>query len=151
PSSPAGLTTLLTTVSLVVMARTERKSLFLRGMPTELVREAKAAAARRGTPLTTIVAEALARSLGVNREAPDQDENLHRDMAWYRRHRSTLLRQYSGEYVAIVDGAVVDHGRDFSALAARVFTRFGNRNIYMPRVEAAEPMARIRSPRLARP
>lgn len=133
------------------MSRTERKPLFLRGMPIELVREAKAAAARRGATLTTIVAEALARSLGVNSEPQDRADDLARDIAWYREHRSTLLRRYRGEYVAITGATVVDHDRDFSALAARVFARFGNRNIYMPRVEAAEPEARIRSPRRSTP
>ena len=133
------------------MARTERKALFLRGMPTELVREAKATAARRGATLTTIVAEALARSLGVSSEPQARGDALDRDIEWYRKHRAALLRRYRGEYVAIIDQKVADHGRDFSALAARVFARFGNRNIYMPRVEATEPVARIRSPRRSRP
>lgn len=133
------------------MARAERKALFLRDMPVELVREAKAAAARRGATLATIVAEALARSLQVNDGAQDTADDLDRDMAWYRQNRSRLLRQYGGEYVAIVDEAVVDHARDFGALATRVFARFGKRNVYMPRVQATEPTARIRSPRRARP
>lgn len=133
------------------MPRADRKALFLRGMPTALVREAKATAARRGATLTTIVAEALARSLGVNSEPQDTASELDRDIAWYREKRSALLRRYRGEYVAILDAKVVDHGGDFSALASRVFHRFGNRNIYMPRVQAAEPVARIRSPRRSRP
>jgi hypothetical protein len=131
------------------MARPERKALFLRGMPTELVREVKAVAARRGVTLTEMVTEALARSLGVSREPQDRADDLDRDIAWYRKHRTALLRRYRGEYVAIVDGKVVDHGRDFSALAGRVFKRLGNRSIYMPRVEATEPTAKIRSPRRA--
>lgn len=133
------------------MTRAERKALFLRGVPVELVREAKAAAARRGATLTAIVSEALARSLGVDSGAEAPANELARDIAWYREHRPALLRRYEGKYVAIVDAAVVDHGRDFDALAARVFARFGNRNVYMPRVQATEPTARIRSPRRARP
>ena len=133
------------------MSGAEGKTLFLRNVPAELVREAKAAAARRGKTLTTIVAEALARSLGTESEAADRADDLHRDMAWYRDHRSTLQRRYAGEYVAIVDAAVVDHGRDFDALAARVFARFGNRNVYMPRVQVGEPRVRARSPRRSRP
>jgi len=133
------------------MSRIERKALFLRGMPTSLVRQAKAAAAHRGETLTTIVAEALARSLGVESEPADHADDLHRDMAWYRENRATLLRRYRGEYVAIVDAAVVDHGAEFGELATRVFSRFGNRSVYMPRVQDAEPTARIRSPRRARP
>lgn len=112
-----------------------RTVLVLRGMPTELVREAKAVAARRGQTLTTIVAEALARSLGVaDGGAADP---LERDMEWYAAHHPDLSRRYGGEHVAIVDGAVVDHARDFDLLARRVFAKYGHRNIFMPRVAAA--------------
>ena len=133
------------------MAAAAGKTLFLRNVPTELVREAKAAAARRGETLTTIVAQALARSLGVEGEAQDRADDLQGDILWYRNNRSKLLRQYPGEYLAIIDGGVIDHGHDFGALAARVFARLGNRNVYMPRVQADEPAARIRSPRRSRP
>jgi hypothetical protein len=139
------------------------KSVFLRNVPTDLVREAKAAAARRGETLTTIVAEALARSLRVHGE-PDRRsdgrsddrsdaraDDLDAEIAWYRKQRSLLLRRYGGEYVAIVDRVVVDHGRDFGALATRVFARFGNRSVYMPRVQPDEPTVRIRSPRRSTP
>lgn len=78
-------------------------------------------------------------------------DDLHRDIRWYRKHRPRLLRRYRGEYVAIVDGAVVDHGRDFDTMTIRVFARFGNRNVYMPRIQAGEPTARIRSPRTSKP
>ena len=142
---------MLTDVSFVVMSRPEGKALFLRNVPTDLVREAKAVAARRGETLTAIVAEALARSLGVDGAVADRADDLRDDIAWYRKERSSLLRRYRGEYLAIVDTAVVDHGRDFGALATRVFARFGNRNVYMPRVQTGEPVARIRSPRRSRP
>ena len=127
------------------------KALFLRNLPAELVREAKATAARRGETLTAFVTDALARSLRVDDDAQGRSDNLRRDMTWYRKNLPRLLRRYRGEHVAIVDGAVVDHGRDFGALATRVFTRFGNRGVYMPRVQADEPVARIRSPRRSRP
>lgn len=132
------------------MPPTQGKTLFLRNVPVEIVREAKSVAARRGQTLTTIVTEALARSLGVAGEIPDRSDELHSDMLWYRKHRPSLLRRYPGEYVAIIDGAVVDHGRDFHALATRVFARFGNRNVYIPRVQAGEPTARVRSPRISK-
>lgn len=132
------------------MATTAGKALFLRNVPTELVREAKAAAARRGETLTALVTQALARSLRVEDGTQNRADDLQRDMVWYRNHRPNLLRRYPGEYVAIVDEAVVDHGRDFGTLAARVFARFGNRNVYMPRVQTGEPAARIRSPRRSR-
>lgn len=129
------------------MPATDHKSLFLRGMPTKLVREAKAAAARRGETLTTIVAEALTRSLAVEGAIHDRSDDLRHEMDWFEKHRAQLLRQYRDEYIAIVDRAVVDHGCDFDPLAERVFARFGNRNVYMPRVQDTAPEARVRSPR----
>jgi chloramphenicol 3-O-phosphotransferase len=132
------------------MSAAERKALFLRNVPGDLVREAKAAAARRGETLTTIVAEALARSLAVADDRGEPD-GLQGDIAWYRRSLPDLLRRYRGQHVAVVGAAVVDHDRDFGALAARVFKRFGNRSVYMPRVQTDEPVARIRSPRRSRP
>ncbi|TMQ18411.1 MAG: hypothetical protein E6J90_02130 [Deltaproteobacteria bacterium] len=130
--------------------KAEGKALFLRNLPTELVREAKAAAARRGETLTKFVAEALARSLGAAGERAAPANDLQDDMMWYRKHRPSLLRRYRGEYVAIVDASVVDHDRDFAALALRVFSRFGNRNIFMPRVASDDPVVRLRSPRISR-
>jgi plasmid stability protein len=127
------------------------KALFLRNLPSDLVREAKATAARRGKTLTAFVCEALTRSLRVEDAPSNEPDVLVDDIAWYQRNRSKLLRRYRGEYVAIVDAAVVDHDRDFSALAARVFDRFGNRSIYMPRVQRDETVVRIRSPRLRTP
>lgn len=128
-----------------------KKALFLRGLPVELVRETKAAAARRGKSLTAFVSEALARSLRVESAPSDEADALADDIAWYQRNRPKLLQRYRGEYVAIVDRAVVDHDRDFSALSERVFGRFGYRSIYMPRVQADEAVVRIRSPRLRQP
>lgn len=125
-----------------------KKALFLRNLPVELVRETKAAAARRGKSLTAFVSEALARSLRVEDATSDEPDVLADDIAWYQSNRSKLLQRYQGEYVAIVNGAVVDHDRDFSALAKRVFDRFGYRSIYMPRVQREEAVVRIRSPRI---
>lgn len=128
-----------------------KKALFLRNLPVELVRETKAAAARRGKSLTAFVAEALARSVRVEDAPSSESDVLAADIAWYQRNRSKLLQRYQGEYVAIVDAAVVDHDRDFSALAERVFGRFGYRSIYMPRVQREDVVVRIRSPRLRAP
>ena len=128
------------------MVAPARKVLFLREMPADLVREAKVAAARRGQTLTAVVAEALARSLGV--EAGAAPDALADDMTWYAADRPKLVRRYAGEHVAIVDRAVVDHDRDFDVLARRVFARYGHRSIFMPRVvEPTAPEARVRSPR----
>lgn len=130
------------------MAASSHKALFLRGMPTELVREAKAVAARQGKTLTAVVAEALSRSLGVADGSPPSE--MARDMDWYATEHPKLVRRHAGDYIAIVERTVVDHGRDFDLLARRVFARYGHRDIFMPRVaEQVVTEVRVRSPRRA--
>jgi len=142
----------------------ERKSLFLRGVPAALIREAKAESARRGQPLAAIVSEALARSLRAGsyaipasasgqatsaREGASSHE-LDDAMRWYREKHAELVRKYRGEYIAIIARAVVDHDVDFAALASRVFQEHGTRSIYMPRVAEHAGDVRVRSPRHVR-
>jgi hypothetical protein len=127
-------------------------TLYLRGVPTDLVREAKALAARRGITLTSLVVEALSRSTdapnGRARELPDQ---LRTDAAWYEQHKDELLRRYSGQYLAVLDRQVIDHDLDFGALASRVFSRVGARPILMPKCLPGDRVVRLPSPRAVRP
>lgn len=141
---------------------TRRKTgatLYLRGVPEELVREAKAVAARQGKTLTALVTETLAAALragpakrigAVGRDLPP---DFRKSMAWFETHKKTLTRRYPGEYVAIVGARVVDHDRQFDPLARRMFARLGVRPIFMPRIPArgerdAEPTVNVPSPRL---
>lgn len=132
------------------MAEQSTGTLYLRGVPRELVREAKAEAARRGMSLTAFAKEALARALG---RAPGRDVDeikpIRPDLDWFEVNRTRLLRRYRDEYVAIVNRRVVDHDPDFGALAHRVFGKYGRRPIAMPRVTPEAPVIHLRSPRRA--
>jgi hypothetical protein len=128
----------------------ERTTLYLRGIPRRIVREAKAEAARQGSTLAALVSEALDQRLHGARAGEATSGDLEQEMTWYRTHRARLLRQYEGEFVAIADARVVDHDSDFEALARRVFARISDRPVFMPRVEAEDRVARMRSPRRAR-
>jgi hypothetical protein len=131
--------------------RGEQTTLYLRGMPSHVVREAKARAARRGATLAAIVTDALARSFDKgtrSREASDRE--FESSMAWYEANRARLVRRYENEFIAIAGRKVVDHDRDFERLAARVFRRHGVRPIFMPRVRRIDQPARLRSPRITR-
>ncbi len=130
------------------MADSQTTTLYVRGVPRPLVREAKAAAAREGRTLGSWVADRLARATGTASQ-PTGTEELRDDLAWYEANQTRLERKYPGKYVAIVHRAVVDHDVDFQALAQRVFARFGTRSICMPRVGRRE--VRVRSPRRAAP
>lgn len=126
-------------------------TLYLRGVPERLVREAKAAAARRGVTLTVLVSEALVQILGV--DVPGQTElpeDLQVEMVWYEAHRQDLLRRYRGEYLAIANQEVIDHDKQFGPLAKRVFKRLGVRPVFMPKCIGDERIVNIPSPRLVR-
>lgn len=120
-------------------------TLYLRGIPTGLVRELKAEAARRGLTLTALAIAALARALGS--DSGDDLKPLEADMAWYEAHRRQLLRRYAGEYLAIAGRRILDHDPDFSALAGRVFAKVGVRPIFMPQCVADDQIVHLRSPR----
>jgi hypothetical protein len=129
---------------------TERIAVYLRGMSTGLVREAKAAAARRGSTLAAFVSDAIERSFAETEPGAEGSVELGDAMRWYERNRPRLLSRYAGEYLAIVGRKVVDHDRDFESLAARVFERLGVRSVYMPRVQEGASRLRVRTPRLRR-
>jgi antitoxin component of RelBE/YafQ-DinJ toxin-antitoxin module len=124
-------------------------TLYLRGMPESLVREAKAVAARRGITLTELVREALRGVVGEAAD-PGDERALEESVRWYRANRGRLLRHYRDQYVAIEGKKVIDHDRDFDALARRVFARLGNRPVFMPKVTGTERVARLPSPAIVR-
>lgn len=122
-------------------------TLYLRGVPDSLVREAKSAAARRGITLTALVTEALSLALGRDVGAEEGlPAELQNERAWFEARRGRLLARYRGEYVAIVNRRIIDHDRDFGALAARVFRRLGVRPVFMPRCVEGDRVVEIPSP-----
>lgn len=127
--------------------RSDRTTLYLRGVPRQIVGEVKAAAARRGTTLTALVTEAMAQFVTPQAMAGRNASPLDKDFVWYEAHRQQLCRRYEGFYVAIVNGGVIDHDRDFAALAERTFDREGMRPVLMPKVTRGESTVRVRSPR----
>ncbi len=56
---------------------------------------------------------------------------------------------YQGRYIAVMGNSVVDSDLDFSALAGRVYERFGYKRIYMPWIGESR-VYHIPSPRLMR-
>lgn len=133
------------------VANSNTGTMYLRGVPRKLVREAKVEAARRGTTLAALVAEALDRFLGTAQgERLDANDPIAIDLAWFEANRSRLYRRYPNEYVAIMKRKVVDHDRDFSALAQRVFQRYGVRSMAMPKVTQEERVVNLPSPSVER-
>ncbi len=70
--------------------------------------------------------------------------------AWYA--RSDAEREpYAGQYVAVLQGEVLDHDSDRSALAQRIRARYPEMPVLITAAEARAPCEfQVRSPRLAR-
>lgn len=126
-------------------------TLYARGVPSELVRAAKATAARRGMTLTALVIEALGDAVRAEGSAERRAEpDLQADQDWFAANRRALEDRYAGQYVAVVDGEVVDHDPDFAPLARRVLARFGRRPVLMPRCVPEGRVVDLPSPRVQR-
>ncbi len=127
----------------------EVRTLYVRGVPEDVVREAKALAARRGMTLTALVIESLRQAVDPSGPLASSDA-LTLDQAWYDTHAEELARQHPDEYLAIVDGEVVDSDTAFSPLAQRVQERFGPRPVLMPKCAPGGRDVELRSPRHVR-
>jgi hypothetical protein len=129
------------------MASGSSTTLYLRGVPRAVVREAKAAAAREGVTLAQWVTTRIAS--GTDPSVPEgvSADPLRDDLAFYDEQRVAFEQKYPGEYIAIVNRRVVDHDARFDALARRVFQKYGARPVCMPLV--GRTTVRVRSPRRA--
>jgi hypothetical protein len=132
----------------MVSSSAKKRAVFLRGIPADLIRETKALAARRGKTLSGFVAEALGRAINDTGADTEREVDLSSDMEWYERNRNRLTRDFLGQYVAIVEQQVVDHHDDFQTLAERVFKKYGDQSIFMPRVSSGPSPVHVRSPRI---
>lgn len=130
------------------MAGQDTGTLYLRGVPRNLVREAKAEAARRGMSLTAFAKEALAKALGTTAGEDEEGgiQSIRPDLDWFEANRKRLAKRYRDEYIAIINRKVVDHDPDFGALARRVFAKYGVKSIAMPKVTPQERVVNIRTP-----
>jgi len=66
--------------------------------------------------------------------------------AFFETNISKLLDKYEGKYITILNREVVDADEDFSLLAKRVYSRYGYKDIYMPKVERKGTILRIPTP-----
>ena len=75
------------------------------------------------------------------------EESLAAERRAFERQRAQLMRRYPSEYVALSGGRVVDHDKQDEALAARMFTRFGDAVFYIARLEQSPTVYEVPSRR----
>jgi prevent-host-death family protein len=72
---------------------------------------------------------------------------LERERAAFLRLKDQRLRTHHGQFVAILNGEVIDADEDDRALTRRVYAKHGYIPIYIDRVAKESPVRRILSPK----
>ena len=118
-------------------------------IPEPLYRRARALARARQRPLDAVIAEALEQSLP--QEATGSEEvAVQREMQAYLALHTELRTTHLGQYVAILDGQLIDQDQDMVTLYGRVYERYPDRFVWLTVVENDPlPTLHFRSPRFA--
>ena len=76
-----------------------------------------------------------------------EQEKIKAEAKVFRAMHDRLAKEYLAKYVAIHNGAVVDHDEDFQALHARIRQKYGRQPVLLRRVESEpERVLTFRSP-----
>ena len=70
----------------------------------------------------------------VDKPIRDFYASFRRDVAAFEKHLSRMLREYPGEYVAILDGEIVDHKQTWEELAESTHQRFPDKFVFLEKV-----------------
>ena len=122
-------------------------------IPEALLHRARKLARVRRRRVDTVIAELLDEALPPAKEAAipsEADEAaITREMEAYVALHPSLKANYLGQYVAILDGQLVDHDGDPSALYQRIVARYGDRFVWLTAVEEEALTTLVfRSPRI---
>lgn len=121
-------------------------------LPNKLYEQAKQTAERNQQSVDEYVAELVSQAVAAHEEIPlVGDEALDQEAkAWYALHPQ-LREKYSGQYVALYQGEVVDVDADLLTISRRIRRKYGNETVWISRVEE-KPFREIhmRSPRIER-
>ncbi len=113
----------------------------------ELMRSVEKLAQEQGTDVESLVNDWVERQLALAHEQKIREESIR-----FRAQHSALRAAYAGEYVAMRNGEVLDHGTDVHGLYLRMRERFGDEPILIaPVTDFPTPTYQMRSPRFAGP
>ncbi|MFQ5858026.1 MAG: DUF5678 domain-containing protein [Anaerolineae bacterium] len=76
----------------------------------------------------------------------EQQRILEREHAVFERLKPELLKTHAGQWVAIVDGELVDSDADEDALVQRVYVEYGYRTIFVEEVRETPHVYEFSSP-----
>lgn len=105
---------------------------------------------REGQPLAAIIPIEKYREFVAWQESRTERHRqlsaLQKEREAFHQLRDQLLKTHRGQFVAVLDGQVVDSDADNCELARRVYNKFGYVPIYIQRVEEKPTVYEIPSP-----
>jgi hypothetical protein len=120
-------------------------------IPQKLYRRVRDLARARNQPVDDVLADVLEQALPADKSSPNnnEDDAVEREMRAFIQLHPMLKKKYLGQYVAILNGQLIDVDEDYGALYERIDAQYPDRFVWMATVED-EPMPTLvfRSPRL---
>jgi len=112
----------------------------------DLLESIRKVAEQQGSDVEQLVNDWLRRELALLRERAIAEEAER-----FRAQHAALLAQYPGEYVALRDGVVLDHGPEINDVYLRIKSGYGDEPILIALVTPQpERQLRVRRPRIIR-
>lgn len=120
-------------------------------IPQQVYNRAQKLALLQNKAVTEVLAEALELAEALDREDLSEEQIMAREEAAYRAMREEIAAKFTGEYVAIHCGQLVDHDSKELALLRRLDEKYADKVVLMKQVlPQPESELRFRSPRLIR-
>ena len=109
----------------------------------DIIRSIEKFAQEQGTNTEALVNEWLQWQLALKRE-----QRIREEAARYRAQHSVLFPVYAGQYIAMLNGELLDHDPELGPLYHRIRERYGDAPVLMtPVTPEPMPVANMRSPR----
>ncbi|MCP4427344.1 MAG: hypothetical protein GY803_22890 [Chloroflexi bacterium] len=120
-------------------------------IPQTLYRRVRNLARARKRSVDDVLETAITLAEATLVPAADEEADMAQEEDAYEKMHTKLIARYTGEYVAIHQGRLIDHDRDELALLGRLDDQYPNEVVLMKQVRPLpEPELRFRSPRLVR-
>lgn len=96
-------------------------------------------------PALGVKAKAVPDSLPAHLDWDRAVQQIRVERDAYEQHKEEILGRYEGQYVAVLNGTVIDSDGDYGRLAERVFARLGRRVVLLIRATRESGRAVVRS------
>jgi dCTP deaminase len=74
--------------------------------------------------------------LGIPAKVKGAAADFREAISFFKKNHSEIAKHHAGQYVAILDGKIIDHDKNWEQLSERIYRTFGAKDLYIPFVDA---------------